>query len=272
MAKKIYLSPSNQTANKYAYGNTNEAVQCRRIADALEIALKRCGFEVKNNQKDAMKDRVAESNAWKADLHLPIHTNAYNKKTTGARLFSYNATGEGRKACRAIFEFLAPITPGINESISSYPSLYEIKYSSAPCAYLECEFHDNAESAKWIVENVEEIAEAICKGICKYFGVTYKKPVVVVKDEPKKPEANSVSPNTSTVKITLPVVKRGSKGDAARTVMVLLRDKGYYKSALDADDKTLGPVADTAIRAFQNANKLEADGIVGAATWAALLD
>ena len=31
MAHKIYLSPSDQTANKYAYGSTNEAVQCRRI-------------------------------------------------------------------------------------------------------------------------------------------------------------------------------------------------------------------------------------------------
>ena len=50
MSKKIYLSPSDQTSNSYAYGNTTEAIQCRKIADACEVALKRCGFAVKNNK------------------------------------------------------------------------------------------------------------------------------------------------------------------------------------------------------------------------------
>ena len=36
---KVYLSPSNQTDNRYAYGNTTEAVQCGKIADACRIAL-----------------------------------------------------------------------------------------------------------------------------------------------------------------------------------------------------------------------------------------
>ena len=42
MAKKIYLSPSNQYANSYAYGNTTEMEQCNKIAIAAETALKRC--------------------------------------------------------------------------------------------------------------------------------------------------------------------------------------------------------------------------------------
>ena len=36
MSKKIYLSPSNQDGNLYAYGNTNECDQCNRIADAAK--------------------------------------------------------------------------------------------------------------------------------------------------------------------------------------------------------------------------------------------
>ena len=39
MSKKIYISPSDQTKNFYAVGNTNEAEQCRRIALALVDAL-----------------------------------------------------------------------------------------------------------------------------------------------------------------------------------------------------------------------------------------
>ena len=113
---KIYLSPSDQVDNRYAYGNTNEAVQCRRIADYCEIAVKRCGFEVKNNKTSSMEDRCKESDAWGADLHVPIHTNAYNGEVTGTRIFCYSKASKGYKAAHAIFNVLAPLTPGTSEN------------------------------------------------------------------------------------------------------------------------------------------------------------
>lgn len=181
MAKKIYISPSSQTENLYAYGNTNEAAQCRKIATALVEALTRCGFESKTNTGGTMYTRTSESNAWKADLHVPIHTNASNGKVQGTRLFAYNTSGEGYKACKAIMATLAPITPGTSDSITAQPGLYEIKNAAAPTAYIEVAFHDNSEEAKWIVEHTEDIAEAICKGVCNYYGVKY-----VEKEVPKK--------------------------------------------------------------------------------------
>ena len=47
MTKKIYISPSDQTENRYAWGNTNEHAQCQRIAEAEAAALRRSGVEVK---------------------------------------------------------------------------------------------------------------------------------------------------------------------------------------------------------------------------------
>lgn len=182
MAKRIYLSPSDQTSNKYAYGDTNEAVQCRRIADACEIALKRCGFEVKNNKTDSMEDRCNESDSWNADLHVPIHTNAYNKSVTGTRLFCYSTSGAGYKACQAVYNALAPLTPGTSENIRSNTGLYEVSYPDAPTVYIEVDFHDVAAVAKWIIENTEAIGEAIAKGICNYYGVKF-----VEKPQPVKP-------------------------------------------------------------------------------------
>ena len=178
MAKKIYLSPSSQPENTYAYGNTNEQVQCRRIADACAVALKRCGFEVKNGNSGTMYTRVAESDAWGADLHVPIHTNAYNGNVSGTRIFCFNTTGEGYKAAQAVFKALAPVTPGTSESVTANPSLYEVNEAAAPTVYVEAEFHDVAACAKWIIENVETIGEAIAKGICNYYGVAYVAPVV----------------------------------------------------------------------------------------------
>ena len=173
MSKKIYLSPSDQTSNRYAYGDTTEAIQCRRIADACEVALKRCGFDVKNNKTDSMTARCDESDKWGADLHVPIHTNAFNKSVTGTRLFCYNTSGAGYKACKAVFAALAPLTPGTSENIKANTTLYEVRVPNAPSVYIEVDFHDVALVAKWIIENVETIGEAIAKGICDYFGVQW---------------------------------------------------------------------------------------------------
>ena len=177
---KVYLSPSNQTDNCYAYGNTNEAVQCGKIADSCRIALERSGVTVQVGHMPSMQDKCKESNAFGADLHVPIHTNAFNGTVTGTRMFCLNSSGEGMKACEAIFAWLAPITPGTSENIQVDASLYEVRVPSAPTAYVECEFHDNATTAKWIVEHTVDIGEAIARGICDYFGVTYKE-----KEQPK---------------------------------------------------------------------------------------
>ena len=40
MSKKVYISPSDQTENRYAWGNTNEHVQCQKIAEAEAAALR----------------------------------------------------------------------------------------------------------------------------------------------------------------------------------------------------------------------------------------
>lgn len=170
---KIYLSPSDQDKNVYAAGNTNEETQCRRIAVATEKALLRCGFEVINNMKDSMYARVSESDKWGADLHVPIHTNAYNKKVAGTRIFCYNTSGEGYKASKAVFKHLSPVTPGTSESISTRPDLYEINSANAPTVYIEVDFHDVPDVALWIINNVDKIGEAICQGICEYFNVKY---------------------------------------------------------------------------------------------------
>ena len=174
MAKKIFLSPSDQTSNRYAYGNTSEAIQCGKIADALRDALKRCGFTVQLRHYQDMDAKCADANAWGADLYIPIHTNACNGNVSGTRIYTYDNTGEGRKAGLSVYQNLAPLTPGKSDNISADASLYEIRKPAAPTVYCECEFHDVPETARWIITHTKTIAEAICKGVCEYFGIPYK--------------------------------------------------------------------------------------------------
>ena len=174
MSKKVFLSPSNQYDNVYAYGNTTEGVQCGKIAEACKTALIRNGIDVMLMHDESMQEKCQKSNEFGADLHVPIHTNAFNGSVTGTRMFYYADGGEGHKACKAIFAHLAPVTPGDSENIRVDSSLYEVRVPAAPTAYCECEFHDNANTAKWIIENTTLIGETIAKGICNYFGITYK--------------------------------------------------------------------------------------------------
>ena len=183
---KVFLSPSNQYDNRYAYGNTTEGEQCGKIADACKVALERSGVDVMLMHDESMQTKCAESNKFGADLHVPIHTNAFNGKVMGTRMFCYNSGGKGMAACKAIFARVAPLSPGTSENIQVNTKLYEVRVPAAPTAYIECEFHDTVEGAKWIVENTVLIGEAIAHGICDYFGVTFKEP-----EQPKPVEPAS---------------------------------------------------------------------------------
>ena len=132
MAYRVFLSPSDQKKNAYAYGNTNEAEVCGKIAEATKAALMRCGIEVDMTQYEPMSSKCAKSDAFGANLHVPIHTNAYNHQVAGTRIMCSSMSGEGYRAANAIFDVLAPITPGTSENVSAHPELYEIRVASAP--------------------------------------------------------------------------------------------------------------------------------------------
>lgn len=176
MGKKIYLSPSNQDANIYAAGNTNECDQCNRIAVEAEKAMKRCGFDVKRAPKgQAMQTSINESNTWKADLHLPIHTNAGGG--AGTMVMVYEKSTTAMKFAQPIYDEVQEISPGkTNYGIKEYPGLAELNRTSAMAVYTEVDFHDNKEIAQWIINNPVVIGEALCKGVCKAYGVTYVPP------------------------------------------------------------------------------------------------
>lgn len=173
---KIFLSPSNQDANTYSYGDTNEMIQCNKIAQAVEVYLLAHGFEVKRApQGQDMYDTIDESNEWGADLHIPIHTNAFNYTVTGGTMVMvYDFKDpENTKAARCIYDSLAPVTPGPDQGVLTRTDLHELSDIEAMSVYVECEYHDTVEGASFIINNIELIAEAISKGICNYYGIEW---------------------------------------------------------------------------------------------------
>ena len=181
---KIYLSPSAQPANNYAAGDTNEQVQCNRIAEAAKTALERCGFTVrKAPEGQEYKDNVSESNAWGAELHIPIHTNAGGG--AGTVVFVHGGTAKQMQYAQPIYDEVQAISPGTtNYGVRVNSGLYELGYTTATAVYVECEFHDRADLAAWIIEHTTELGEAIARGVCKGAGVTYIAPDAEPSPEP----------------------------------------------------------------------------------------
>lgn len=189
MSKKIYLSPEDRASNVYASTalwngrTTNEKEQMGRCADYMEIALKRCGFEVINAQYGNMYDRVAESNAWPADLHMAPHTNGFDGTVAGTRVHCYPSE-QSRKIGKLIQDRIAPLSPGTSERLVESDNLYELRYTHMPAVLPEFGFHDNPEEAQWLIDNMEAIAEETVQAVCEYFEVPYIAP-----DKPADPLA-----------------------------------------------------------------------------------
>ena len=183
---KIYLSPSAQPANNYSAGDTNEQAQCNRIAEAAKSALERCGFAVrKAPEGQGYKENVDESNAWGADLHIPIHTNAGGG--AGTVVFVHGGTAKQMQYAKPIYDEVQAASPGTTDyGVRVNSGLYELVYTTATAVYIECEFHDRADLATWIIEHTTELGEAIARGVCKGAGVTYIAPSG---SEPGKTEA-----------------------------------------------------------------------------------
>ena len=146
------------------------------LAEKLAPILRRCGFEVKIVHRSTLANKCNQSDAWGADLHLPLHSNAFNGTVSGTRVMCMR-TVEGQlgyEYSKKIFKQLDAVTPGTSSNISAQPQLYEIHAPQAPTVYVEVDFHDVPMVANWIINNLDVIADAIARGVCDCFGVKYK--------------------------------------------------------------------------------------------------
>ena len=88
--------------------------------------------------------------------------------------------------------------------------------------------------------------------------------------EPKK----TVVKEVKTVKIEMPVLKKGSTGEAVKTVQRVLRMRGWKDGngkALEIDG-SFGAKTEYAVKSFQKGKGVTVDGVVGEKTWNKLLN
>lgn len=152
-------------------------------AEELKKALERCGFETilvaPENTDTPLKTRVKRANEAKANLYISIHANAYGvywNEVAGIETYVYSLFDvETVKAAKLIQKELIADTGAKDRGVKADPQLYVLNSTKMPAVLAECGFMTNlVEAAKLkTLEYRKLCAEAICKGVCKYFSVTY---------------------------------------------------------------------------------------------------
>lgn len=267
MAKyKVYLSPAMHRQNECCYPRPDgkqcyEALENNEYIDILEPVLNRCGIETKRgyrrtpmNNEDGdkiMKQNVAESNAWHADVHYVSHTNGADGTVKGYRPIYFTDSTKGKKLAEIMVKYRKQIYP-YSVVLNNRTDLYELKNTNAVAFYEEHVFHDNLEDATWFHTHMNEIAESAAKGLCEYFSIPYVAPT----------NTPSTTPSASTT-----VLRKGSTGAEVKSLQKKLLQIGYYLGSYGAD-RDYGDATVIAVRKFQKDNSLSIDGEAGPDTLA----
>lgn len=177
----IYLSPSTQEFNPYN-GGGNEEYYMNLVADAMVPYLNASGIQYVRNTPDmTAASSIAASNAGNYDFHLALHSNAVGESAPGSvrgvEVYYYPRSRNGKRAADIIAENYELIYP-ISDAVKTVPTerLGEVVRTKAPAVLIETAFHDNAEDAQWIRDNIDNIAQNLVFSLTEYFGIPFVMP------------------------------------------------------------------------------------------------
>lgn len=193
----------------------------RAVVKYLEIALKRCGFDVllvSSGDSDVpLQTRVRGANSADADAYISKHYNAvgekWQSKTKGlVTIIHYNASNKSKELAKNVHEELWKLHKdhncknfgvGNDIDISGF-SLYVLRNTKMPAILTESGFMDNmTEAVEMLNPKFQKAdAEGTCKGICKTFGIEYIPPTNDKSEEIKVDEEyNEKDTNVKYVKV-----------------------------------------------------------------------
>ena len=290
-------------------------------AKALASALQRQGIQTKfvnditGNTDTALSARAQRANSWGSDIHISCHYNAIGScaswqtkchgvlvlKTANCSSKSTTLANKVHAAIRNNYSHSYGV--GVDKDWSGF-TLAILRQTNMPAILIEYGFMDYKEEAlkmlnpKWYIK----LAEDTCKGICNYFGITYKaannvedKPVIEPTPVQPKPSESTQSgkyivrylqrslnadygcnlavdgsygPKTKAA-VKSHLIKRGSKGEFVGWLQMALNNR--IKAGL-AIDNSFGPATATALKIYQAKRGLTPDAICGIKTVHAIVN
>jgi len=235
-----------------AVGLIKESTEARKVKDLVVARLRELGHTVYDctvdngtSQSDVLNKIIAKCNAHTVDLDVSIHFNSGasdktgNGATTGVEVLLYSTTSKAKSKAESTVKAISAL--GFrNRGIKYRTDLAFLRRTNSPAMLIECCFVDDADDIK--LYNPTKMAAAIVTGIT---GVA----VTITNCKPA---------------VAQPTLKRGAKGDQ---VVLLQQDLNYVAKANLSVDGSFGGGTETAVKNWQKANGLTADGSYGPASY-----
>lgn len=298
---KIAIAGGHSKAAPGAHGYLDEYTEDRAVASALLAELQRRGVEVASctNEKTTQGSELAEecrlANLSGADLFIAIHFNAASSTdgTRGVETWFHTGSSAQSKAV-AVTNKLASALGLPNRGAKATKGLYVLNHTNMPAILVEVCFVDaQGDANAYRALGAQGVARAIADGILGATSQPAPKPAAKPTPSASKPaskpsakidewvgrlqaECNVQGFSKQVVdkiagKITLagcPTCRKGARGKITALIQERLNSKGFNCGAVDG---IFGSGTEAAVKAFQRAMGLTADGIVGVNTWRKLL-
>ena len=168
-------------------GNDPGAIGIDNIKEkdlVLEIG-KRVKYHLERHQQTVIESRAADTtvslsersnkaNKNNVDLCISIHCNAFSQSTAqGFEIYHYEGSTRGKQLANCILDNIKKAKLYTKNRGLKTNTLHMTRETYMPSVLIELGFITNASDKKLIVENKENFAIAITKGILEYWGIQY---------------------------------------------------------------------------------------------------
>ena len=274
MAKKVYVGIGHGGSDPGAIGNGfKEKNLTLSIGTYVTRRLKEYGIEVKQSRTtdcdSSINSKVAESNAFGADVCMDIHINAGGGD--GSEVYYSHVSPNGKKLAQSIVDATLAIrqnTRGIKTRVDDDGTDYfgMIRMTDAPAVLVECAFIDSSDIQIINTEAKRKVfGYAIADGVAKYLGVKLpNKPTTPTNTTTTNIKSQSIGGND----MTRGYFKEGDKNEgvyAYKQLLIALKKAKIITQGVD-DNNIFGAGTATATKQVQKAAGITVDGLAGSQT------
>lgn len=146
-----------------------------QIGEKVKCYLEQAGLEVQALQSDNLSGEspdypnvTATANEWGADIFIALHCNAANKNARGTETLVYDLDSDSSKLATCVQNQLINTLKTIDRGVKENQHLAVLKYTDMPAILVEIAFIDQNNDAVLLINNQDDIARAIARGITDY--------------------------------------------------------------------------------------------------------
>ena len=176
---KIFLNPGHcigiDSGAVNPVNGAEEANICYSVACKVEEYLKNAGCSVYTLQSNnlcgeypAHPNIVATANELGADIFISLHCNAFNEKANGTECLVFAKGSYAEDLANAIQNQIISSLGTVDRGVKERPDLAVLKGTKMPAVLVEMAFIDNATDCEKLINQQDDFARAIARGVTDY--------------------------------------------------------------------------------------------------------